>query len=178
MYTCVQTVASLLLVHKLVLKLLLWTTILFLNKQLCLIDCTLEKKTCLLNIYLKQSWGKAVNTPKDNHKGRLRSFTGRQWFIPLIPAMVDWFCWSTSAHSLETPCHHGDCKQFLIFSAEQSIKASLNCKSYWFICNCLNNLIQTITTTERALVSTMSNTQKPNHMQSWPIDTSLFANLL
>ncbi len=31
--------------------------------------------------------------------------------IPLIPATADWFCWSTSAHSLMTPCHHGDCRQ-------------------------------------------------------------------
>lgn len=168
---CVQTVASLLLVHKLVLKLLLWTTILFLNKQLCLIDCTLEKNM-FVQCVLKTIMGKSCEHSKDNDKGRLRSFTGRQWFIPLIPAMVDWFCWSTSAHSLVTPCHHGDCKQFLIFSAQQSIGASLNRKSDWFICNCLNNLIQTIT--ERGLVSTMSNTQKTIYMPSWPINLCLW----
>lgn len=65
--------------------------------------------------YHKTSWCAAsvVCLPhvqhKQNYRLCLQCVKGSD--IPLIPAMADWFCWSTSARSLVTPYHHGDWRQ-------------------------------------------------------------------
>lgn len=58
--------------------------------------CKRVDRENLCSVGLMEMVNKCKNTAND------RQFTD----IPLGPAMADLFCWSTSARSLATPCHH------------------------------------------------------------------------
>lgn len=64
--------------------------------------------------YHKTSWCAASSVslyPHVQHKQNYCLYLLCVSDIPLVPAMADWFCWSTSARSLVTPYHHGDWRQ-------------------------------------------------------------------